>query len=130
MGYFSVIFAVFVSNLAFGLSEGVDGLALAVSCILLACMFICGTGILCLKYRGKIKSVYTVPALYLTLSLIVLISNINTINVLQGEDPMSVAPPIFIFVGLIIVSLPLACEYVYTRTLGSNLLILVFTTIV
>ena len=83
-----------------------------------------------MKYRGKIKSVRTLPGLYLTLSLMILVSNINTISYLRGDEPMDVAPPIYVFVGIIITLLPIACEYVYTRTLGSTLLILVFTTIV
>ena len=93
-------------------------------------MVVTGAFILFLKNRGKIKNVRTVPALFLTLCLIMLISNISSILVLRGDDSTDIAPPTYVFVGVIITVIPVVCEYVYNRTLATTLLVLVVTMIV
>ena len=43
---------------------------------------------------------------------------------------MGVAPPVYVFMGVIITVVPVVCEYVYNRTLATSIIILVLTTIV
>ena len=45
-GYFSVIFAVFVSNVAFGIRDSVDAFSLSLSCVLLIIMSIIGCSVI------------------------------------------------------------------------------------